>query len=64
MESHTWTIKPEVDLVLPKGYKGVFSLSGVGSPVVGVIVGDKVQFYSTEGDTWTTEPEADLVLPK
>jgi hypothetical protein len=42
----------------------VFSLGGVVSPIVGVVVGDKVQFYSSEGDAWKTEPEADLALPK
>ena len=42
--------------------RNVFSLSGVMSPIVGVVVGDKIQFYQIEDNEWTILPDTDMKL--
>jgi hypothetical protein len=37
---------------------------GIGFGVVGVINGDRIQFYENEGDTWETDSDNDFILPK
>jgi len=32
------------------------------SPIVGVVVGDKIQFYQIEDNEWTILPDTDMKL--
>lgn len=43
---YTWIASSWSDFTLPKGYKGVFGVLGLGPPCFGVIINNKIQFYS------------------
>ena len=58
----SWIRISELDLALPEGYTGVFSIGRS----IGVIVDNKVHFYSYDDDTnlWFIESWLEMTLPE